>query len=114
VLSRAGASEPGRLRLRLTLETPVAAEDGAGGRTFSWNAVASVWAEVTPLKSEEKPRGEGLVDLTLCRIAIRRRGDIAVGDRFRRGDRTFVVLALRDPAEDGRYLECLAEEEGRP
>jgi SPP1 family predicted phage head-tail adaptor len=114
VLSRAGASEPGRLRLRLTLEKPVATDDGAGGRTIAWSAVASVWAEVTPLEAEEKPRGEGLIDLTLHRVVIRRRADVAVGDRFRRGDRTFVILALRDPAEDGRYLECLAEEEGRP
>jgi SPP1 family predicted phage head-tail adaptor len=100
--------------LRLTLEKPVATDDGAGGRMIAWSAVASVWAEMTPLKAEEKPRGEGLIDMTLHRVVIRRRGDVKVGDRFRRGERTFLVLALRDPAEDGRYLECLAEEEGRP
>jgi SPP1 family predicted phage head-tail adaptor len=114
VLSRPGASEAGRLKRRLVLEKPTRVADGAGGASVTWSAAASLWAELKPLKAEERPRGEGLVDLKLWRIVLRHRGDVAPGDRFRLGARTFLVLAVSDPDEDGRWLACLAEEEGSP
>jgi SPP1 family predicted phage head-tail adaptor len=114
VLSRRAVSEPGRLRQRLVLEKPQATPDGAGGSTLVWNAVGIVAAEVTPVKAEERGVGEGISDLILHKIAVRHRADIEAGDRFRLGQRTMLILAVSDPAEDGRYLVCLAEEEGRP
>ena len=33
----------GALRARLTLETPVRTDDGGGGATVTWTAVADVW-----------------------------------------------------------------------
>lgn len=112
MLSRRGASEAGRLRLRLTLEKATPTADGAGGRTLTWNAVATLSAEVTPVKAEERIVGEGLGDLTQQRIVIRRRDDVAAGDRFRLGARLFRIRSVSDPAEDGRFLVCLADEEG--
>jgi SPP1 family predicted phage head-tail adaptor len=114
MLSRRGASDPGRLRLRLLLEHATASPDGAGGSTLAWSSVAAVAADVTPIKAEEQPRGEGLADMVLHRIVVRHRDDVEPGDRFRLGARTFLILAVSDPAEDGRYLACLAEEEGAP
>jgi SPP1 family predicted phage head-tail adaptor len=114
VLSEKGASDPGRLRLQLTLEKATATPDGAGGATLAWAAAATVFADVTPLKAEERVAGEGLADITLQKIVIRHRGDVEAGDRFRLGARLFRIRSVTDPAEDGRYLVCLAEEEGRP
>lgn len=114
MLSRKAAGEPGRLRLRLVLEKPVAAPDGAGGRTLGWNAVGIVAAELIPVRPEERGVGDGIADLTLHKVVIRHRGDVEPGDRFRLGQRTFLILGVTDPEEDGRYLVCLAEEEGRP
>lgn len=111
MLSRRGASEPGRIRYRLTLEKPAAAADGGGGQNVAWNPVAAVWGEIVPLNAEEAPAGEGLATRVSHRIVIRRRGDVAGGDRFRLDGRTFLVRAVHDPAEDGRFLACLAEEE---
>lgn len=114
MLSRRGASDPGRLRLRLVLETATPTPDGAGGSTLAWNAVATVAADVTPVNAEERDVGEGLADLTLQKIVIRRRVDVSAGDRFRLGERLFRIKNITDPAEDGRYLVCLCEEEGKP
>lgn len=113
MLSRRGASDPGRLRLRLTLEHATATPDGAGGSTLSWSAVATVPADVAPIGSDERAVGEGLADLVTHRIVIRKRSDVSTGDRFRLGDRLFHIRGLADPQEDGRYLVCLCEEEGR-
>ncbi len=114
MLSRRAASEPGRLRLRLILEKPAATPDGAGGRTLAWSASGIVAAELVPVRPEERGWGEGIADLTLHKVTIRYRTDVEPGDRFRLGARTFLLLAVSDPEEDGRYLVCLAEEEGRP
>lgn len=110
MLSRLGASDAGRLRLRLTLERATPTPDGAGGSTLSWNAVAVVPADVTPVKADERSVGEGLSDLTLQRIVIRKRPDIFSSDRFRLGARVFRIRSVSDPDEDGRFLECLCEE----
>jgi SPP1 family predicted phage head-tail adaptor len=57
--------------------------------------------------------GEGLADLVTHRIVIRKRSDVSTSERFRLGDRLFRIRGLADPQEDGRYLVCLCEEEGR-
>lgn len=112
MLSRSGASTPGRLRQRLDLERATPTPDGAGGNTLTWNLVATVSAEMTPLRAQERSVGEGLADLVTHRIVIRHRSDVATGDRFRWGARLFRVRSITDPQEDGRYLTCLCEEEG--
>jgi SPP1 family predicted phage head-tail adaptor len=114
VLSRRGESEAGRLRLRLVLERATPSADGAGGATLVWNEIATVAADVTPVSADERSVGEGLGDLTLQRIVIRKRADILAGDRFRLGARLFRIRSITDPAEDGRYLVCICEEEGQP
>jgi SPP1 family predicted phage head-tail adaptor len=88
--------------------------DGAGGATLTWSEVANLAAEVTPVSADERGIGEGPGDLTLQRIVIRKRADIFGGDRFRLGDRLFRIRSVTDPAEDGRYLVCICEEQGRP
>jgi SPP1 family predicted phage head-tail adaptor len=114
VLSRAGASAAGRLRFRLTLEKATASPDGAGGSTLGWTAAATLFADLTPVKAEERQSGEGIYGLTRYRIVIRHRDDVAAGDRLRLGDRVFSIKSVSDPDEDRRFLVCLAEEEGRP
>lgn len=114
MLSRRGASRPGRLRQRLDLETAIATADGAGGSMLSWSFVASLWGDVSPLKADERSIGEGLADLVTHRIVVRKRSNMTAGDRFRLGTRLFRIKALSDPDEDGRYLACLCEEEGTP
>jgi len=114
VLSRRGASAAGRLSARLDIETATPTPDGAGGSEPVWSAVATVSAELVPLKAEERDVGEGLGDLVTHRIVIRKRADVAPGDRFRLGTRLFRIRSATDPEEDGRFLVCLCEEEGTP
>lgn len=110
MLSRRGASEAGRIRHRLMLDKPAASPDGGGGQEAAWTPVAAVWGEIVPLRAEEAAAGEGVAARLTHRIVIRRRGDVEGGDRFRLDGRVFLVRAVHDPAEDGRFLACLAEE----
>ena len=113
MLSQRAASEPGRLRLRLELQKATAMPDGAGGSALAWNTVATIAADMQPVRAGERDVGEGLGDLTLQRVVIRHRSDVAAGDRYRLGARLFRVVSVSDPAKDGRFLVCPAEEEGR-
>lgn len=112
MLSQAGATHPGRLRLRLVLEKPTPTPDGAGGFTLAWASVATIAGDVTPVRAEERRAGEGPADLVTHRIVIRHRSDVETGNRFRLGERLFRIRSITDPHEDRRYLVCLAEEEG--
>jgi SPP1 family predicted phage head-tail adaptor len=114
VLSERGASAPGRLRQRLALEKPTPVPDGQGGSVLTWDAVATLYAEVTPLRADERSVGEGVGDLVTHRVVIRHRADVSPGDRFALGTRVFRIRGVSDAQEDGRYLICLCEEEGRP
>jgi SPP1 family predicted phage head-tail adaptor len=98
--------------LRLTLERPTATPDGAGGFTLAWNAITILPADVAPVKADERSVDEGLSDLTLHKIVIRKRADILSSDRFRLGTRVFRIRSIVDPDEDGRFLVCVCEEEG--
>lgn len=113
MLSERALSEPGRLRLRLVLEKPTPTPDGAGGFTLDWAGAATLAGDVVPVRAEERRLGEGLGDLVTHRIVIRHRSDIETGDRLRLGERLFRIRGITDPHEDGRYLVCLTEEEGR-
>lgn len=110
MLSRQGASEPGRIRHRLMLDKQTASPDDGGGQEMTWNPVAAVWGEILPVSAEEARAGEGLATRVTHRIVIRRRGDVAGGDRLRLDGRVFLIRAVHDPAEDRRFLVCLAEE----
>ena len=112
MLSERAASEPGRLRLRLVLEKPAPTPDGAGGFTIEWTSAATMAADVTPVRAEERRVGEGIGDLVTHRIVVRHRSDVETGDRLRLGERLFRIRSITDPHEDRRYLVCLTEEEG--
>ena len=111
MLNRRAAVDPGRLRLRLVLEKPVRTADGAGGARLGWNGVGIVAADLVPLRPDQRPTGQGIADLVLHKVVIRYRTDVEPADRLRLGGRSFLLLAVTDPQEDGRYLACLAEEE---
>ena len=124
-LSRAGGalseacavlSRRGRERGRAAAAAARAGEGGGdarrgGGATLAWSAAATVFADVTPVRAEER-RGDEVSDATLHRIVIRHRDDVEAGDRFRLGERLFAIRSVTDPDEDGRFLVCMAEEEG--
>ena len=52
VLSRRGASEAGRLRLRLVLERATSMPDGAGGTMLDWDEIATLPADMTPMQGK--------------------------------------------------------------
>ncbi|MGE3987139.1 phage head closure protein [Pseudorhodoplanes sp.] len=103
-------SNPGLLNRRLTLEAPVESADGAGGLMRSFESVATLWAQVTPVSAARTLEAERLGARVTHRIGIRFADDITTMHRFRDGARIFRIVSLRDRDGRRRFLSIEAEE----
>ena len=101
-------TDPGKLNRRLTLEAPVENDDGAGGVTRSYTAIATLWASVEPVAARGEAVASALGATISHRIRIRYSADITLRHRFRDGARSFRIVAMRD--RDQRFLDIDAEE----
>ena len=101
-------TDPGRLNRRLTLEAPVESDDGAGGVTRGYTAIATLWASVEPVAARGEAVAAALGATISHRIRIRYSADITLRHRFRDGARVFRIVAMRD--RDQRFLDIDAEE----
>lgn len=99
----------GALRARLAIEEPVSTPDGGGGAVVSWQAVAEVWASVTPVTGDERLEADATTARVTHRIVIRHRSGIRACMRLRLGDRIFQITAVLDAGARAR-LVLLCEE----
>lgn len=103
--------DPGQFTARMDLEAANPTPDGQGGATLTWTVTASLWARIEPATfSFDETAGQMRGELT-HRIWLRAREGVAEGMRFRKGARVFVIRAIHDPDETGRYLVCLCKED---
>lgn len=104
-----------RIRRRLVLETQVAAPDGLGGRSLTWAALGTVWADMAPARGRADKVAERTASRQPWRITVRgaptgspQRPHPA--QRFREGTRIFHILSVAEADPAGRYLICRADE----
>ncbi|MBC2884737.1 phage head closure protein [Ochrobactrum sp. CM-21-5] len=105
--------DPGQLTSELALEAMLPIADGMGGYTEKWSEVAMVWGRVEPVSSAQKYFGTRPQPEVTHRVLLRFRDDISTDKRLRKAGRVFALHSVYDPDESGRYLICLATEEGR-
>jgi SPP1 family predicted phage head-tail adaptor len=101
-------TDPGQLNRRLTLEAPVEADDGAGGVARGFTAVATLWAQVTPVAARGEVVADALGATITHRIALRYSPDITLRHRLRDGARIYRIVAMRE--RHRRFLDLDAEE----
>jgi len=105
-----------RLNRQLVLEMPARVPDGAGGFVQSWMPLGSLWAHVITRSGREAASIAGPLSRTGYKIIVR---GAPVGSpsrpqadqRFREGDRVFVIVSVAEDDADGRFLVCTAQEE---
>ena len=100
----------GALRERLTLETPVRSDDGGGGATVTWTAVADVWGAVRPITGDERLRADAVTGRVTHQVWIRYRADVVPAMRFVAGARILDIVAVLGGSRRDR-LQCLCEEQ---
>lgn len=105
-----------RLNRRLLLETPIRQSDNAGGFTTIWQPLGSLWAQVTARTGREAAQMGAPISAVSYRIIVRGAPSSTPQrpkpeQRFRDGDRIFLIQAVAEADDDGRHLTCFATEE---
>lgn len=104
------------LNRMLILETPQRAPDGAGGYTQTWQALGSLWAQVALRSGRETDRLGAPLSTNSVRITVRgapfgTQERPRPDQRFRDGDRVYLIKAVAEADRNGHYLTCFATEE---
>ncbi|MCA0927390.1 phage head closure protein [Ruegeria profundi] len=105
-----------QLNRKLVLEAPVRTADGAGGYTETWQALGTVWAEITARSGSERQVAGVPISRVGYRIVVRGAPKETTmrpspDQRFAEGSRRFVIRAVADRDPRGQYLTCFADEE---
>lgn len=105
-----------RLNRKLVLEAPVRVSDASGGYTVDWQALGTLWAQMTARTGQEIAVGSAPVSAVSYRIVVRASPEGAVGrpqpdQRFSEGSRTYRIVAVTEHDVEGQYLICFASEE---
>ena len=100
----------------LVLEGRVQTADGAGGFTSVWQALGTLWAEVSPGTGRDVTGEEVTLAAVPYRITVRGAPQGAPsrplpGQRFREGARLFAIVAVTEAGRAGQFLTCFAREE---
>lgn len=90
----------GDLNRRIVLQQPDRTDNGRGGSAKAWEDVATVWAQMIPLRGNEALSENLLRDNQLWKVTIRFNGSVTPDWRFTHGGREFNIRSAEDP--DGR------------
>ena len=104
------------LNRALLLEAPERVADGAGGFIEGWIVLGTLWAQIEARTGRETAAAGALISRMAWKIVVR---GAPFGSperprpeqRFRDGDRVYVIQAVAERDPDGRYLTCFADEE---
>lgn len=99
-----------RLRHRLTLQQPSLTSDGVGGYLRSWEEVAELWSEISPISGNESFEHGQTMSSRRYRIVLRHRGDIHPAMRLVFEGRVFNIRTIINRMEKDQLIEILAEE----
>ena len=101
---------PGNLRQRVVIQQLTRTDDGAGGYTETWAAIATVFADVYPLKGNERYEAQQVQANLSHRVTIRYRAGVEPSMRLQYGTRILTIEAVIDPEERHRELILMCSE----
>jgi SPP1 family predicted phage head-tail adaptor len=101
----------GKLRHRVTLQSPSRTDDGGGGATIAWGDAADLWAALETNTGGETSSAGRLSGTIQAVVTIRYRDGVTPSMRFVLGARTLQICAVLDPDGSERFLRCLCEEQ---
>lgn len=104
--------QSGRLRSRVTLQTPVATRNEFGEEIVTWTDQAELWADIHPISARERYLNSA--DQTQAAadhwFGIRWRNDIQATRRIVFGTRIFDIEGSVDPDSKRRRLRLTCRE----
>ena len=98
------------LNQRAELQANTLLADGGGGYSDNWQSFARVWVQITPRPPTESFAADRLEAKARHAITLRRRGDIAIGQRVVAGPRCFKIHGLQDEGSRAAFITLFCEE----
>jgi SPP1 family predicted phage head-tail adaptor len=100
----------GNLNQRALLLANTLAPDGGGGFSDDWEAFATVWVAVEVLGGSDDASADRLESRVRHRLTLRRRSDVAAGQRVQTGARLFRIHTVIDSGPQSPLMTLLCEE----
>lgn len=101
----------GPMRHRITVEQYAETDDGYGGASQSWSTRETVWADMQhKTLTGETAAGGQLIDRTQIDFVVRDSAGIRQGDRISFDGRFFLVQAVANEDERGRFKRVVTVE----
>lgn len=99
-----------QLNQRAALQAQVLNPDGGGGFTAAWQTLALIWVKITPVSARDAFGPDAVESRIRHRISLRRRDDVAAGQRLVVGNRSFRIHAVLDAEPHAALINLLCEE----
>ncbi len=101
---------PAMMDKRLELQRLVRTSDGQGGWTEAWETQCYLWAKLEPTKAYERYQAQQLETPVSHNITIRYLAGVTDKNRFKLGERIFVIKEVINVSEADTFLNIKAIE----
>jgi SPP1 family predicted phage head-tail adaptor len=95
---------------RASLQARTLTPDGGGGFTERWETFAVVWVKIAPASAADTFGPDALEARARHRVTLRRRSDLAAGQRLAVDARTFKIHGVLDEGPRAAFVTLLCEE----
>jgi SPP1 family predicted phage head-tail adaptor len=100
----------GQLNQRAALLAQTLTPDGGGGFSQGWTSFANVWIAVAPINGTDAFGPDRLESRVRHKLTLRRRTDMAAGQRVQTGTRLFRIHTILDEGPQAMLMTLLCEE----
>lgn len=101
----------GRYRERVQVQQLAEGVDTSGGPTLTWTLRGNRWANIRPMKGDDRFLGEVARNTVSHEIRLRYWSSVTAQDRVVFGSRSFSIASLTNVDELGRELLLLCKED---
>lgn len=100
----------GKMRYRVKIESATDTTDAGGGRARVYNTLATVYANIKPIKGTETFRQGKVSSDTTHEVTLRYRSDLSTKYRICYGTRVFSIKSILNIDERDRFLKLECKE----
>lgn len=97
----------GDLRDRVTIQNFIRTPDEYGGYTETWQDIATVWANIKPLRGREFFQAQQIQSEVTHKITIRYTDIVKPTSRIKYNNRIFEIKSIIDVDNRHRFLEIM-------
>ncbi len=99
----------GKLRHQVTIKKPIETQNSYGEPEVRWQDIATVWAQVEPLRGREYFASKQMVAEVEVRITIRYRSDVTAKMKIAKGTDEYLIETIINVMERNRELQLMCK-----